>query len=140
MLSLAFFALRFRCDYRNLSPAAYHGDEFRRAGAFAPWPSGEGKEQVAKISEKAVLVTTAHRGVFFGYASKTDGAVINLRAARNCVYWPSEQKGFLGLANMGPVNGSRIGPAANIELRDITCVAECTDEAVKRWENAPWSR
>ncbi len=27
MLSLAFFALRFRCDYRNLSPAAYHGDE-----------------------------------------------------------------------------------------------------------------
>lgn len=95
---------------------------------------------MAKTSEKAVLVTTAHRGVFFGYASKTDGAVIVLRAARNCIYWPTQQKGFLGLANMGPVDGSRIGPAANIELRDITCVAEVTPEAVKKWEAAPWSR
>jgi hypothetical protein len=112
----------------------------RHQGRWGQGAKEEREIQVAKTSEKAVLVTTAHRGVFFGYASKTDGAVINLRAARNCVYWPSEQKGFLGLANMGPVNGSRIGPAADIELRDITCVAECTDEAVKRWENAPWSR
>jgi hypothetical protein len=95
---------------------------------------------LAKTSEKAVLVTTQHRGVFFGYTTKTDGETINLRAARNCVYWPSQQKGFLGLANMGPVDGSRIGPAANIALRDITCVAECTPEAVTKWETAPWSR
>lgn len=90
--------------------------------------------------ERAVLVTTTHRGVFFGYAKETDGATIKLRAARNCIYWPVENKGFLGLANMGPVNGAKVGPAADIELRDITCVAACTDEAVTRWEKAPWTR
>jgi hypothetical protein len=90
--------------------------------------------------ERAVLVTTAHRGVFFGYAKETGGATIKLRAARNCVYWPVGNKGFLGLASMGPVNGAKIGPSADIELRDITCVAECTEEATKAWEAAPWAR
>lgn len=91
-------------------------------------------------TERAVLVTTQHRGVFFGYATDTDGATIKLRAARNCIYWPANNKGFLGLANLGPVDGARIGPPANIEIRDITCVAECTPEAVERWENAPWGK
>lgn len=91
-----------------------------------------------KTKERAVLVTTAHRGVFFGYATATEGATIKLRAARNCIYWPSDNKGFLGLASDGPKNGAKIGPAADIELRDITCVAEVTDEAAKRWELAPW--
>jgi hypothetical protein len=90
--------------------------------------------------ERAVLVTTAHRGVFFGYAKETDGSTIKLRAARNCIYWPAANKGFLGLASVGPVNGAKIGPAADIELRDITCVAECTDAAVTAWEAAPWAR
>jgi len=31
--------------------------------------------------ERAVLVTTAHRGVFFGYATKTDGETIDLKRA-----------------------------------------------------------
>ena len=91
-----------------------------------------------EIKERAVLVTTAHRGVFFGYATKTDGATINLRRARNCLYWPAEQRGFLGLAQDGPKPGSRVGPAADIALRDITCVAEVTDAAAKAWEAAPW--
>ena len=90
--------------------------------------------------EKAVLVTTENRGVFFGYATETDGETIKLRRARNCIYWPANQKGFLGLAAQGPIDGARIGPAANIELRDITCVAECTPTAVEAWEKAPWSR
>ena len=88
--------------------------------------------------ERPVLVTTVHRGVFFGYATKTDGATISLRAARCCVYWPSENKGFMGLASHGPMQGARVGPAADIELRDITSVATCTPEAVKAWESAPW--
>lgn len=89
--------------------------------------------------ERPVLVTTAHRGVFFGYTEDTSGAIIKLRAARNCLYWPTEQKGFLGLASTGPVRGTRIGPAADLELRDITSVAACTPEAVIAWEKAPWS-
>lgn len=92
-----------------------------------------------KSAERAVLVTTAHRGVFFGYATETDGAIIKLRAARNCIYWPTGQKGFLGLAVKGPIQGSRIGPAADLELRDITSVAACTAEAAEAWEKAPWS-
>lgn len=90
--------------------------------------------------ERPVLVTTAHRGVFFGYATKTDGPIIKLCRARNCIYWPVANKGFLGLASMGPVDGAKIGPAADVELRDITCVAECSEEAVKAWEVAPWSK
>ena len=92
----------------------------------------------SKAAERAVLVTTSHRGVFFGYTTDTDGATIALRAARNCIYWPSDNKGFMGLAAMGPLKGARVGPAADIELRDITCVAEVQVEAVKAWEAAPW--
>ncbi len=90
--------------------------------------------------ERAVVVTTAHRGVFFGYATDTDGEVIHLRAARNCIYWPAENKGFIGLAAMGPVKGARVGPAADISLRAITSVVVCTKDAIKAWEAAPWSR
>ena len=91
-----------------------------------------------KKAERAVLVTTAHRGVFFGYATETSGSTINLRAARCCIYWPVGNKGFLGLASDGPMSGAKVGPAADIDLRDITCVAECTPAAVKAWEAAPW--
>jgi hypothetical protein len=92
-----------------------------------------------KKAELAVLVTTAHRGVFFGYATKTDGPTIALRAARNCLYWPAENKGFIGLAAVGPLSGSRVGPAADLELRDITAIVKCTPAAVEAWESAPWS-
>ena len=97
---------------------------------------------MAKVSvkERAVLVTTSHRGVFFGYAEKTDGAIITLRAARNCIYWSAAVKGFMGLASDGPNKACKIGPAADIKLRDITCVAECTPKAVAAWEEAPWAR
>ena len=91
-----------------------------------------------KTSERPVLVTTAHRGVFFGYATQTDGTTIKLARARNCLYWSADVKGFLGLAATGPSCSCRIGPAADIELRDVTCVAEVTPEAVERWEAHSW--
>jgi hypothetical protein len=93
-----------------------------------------------KPAERAVLVTTAYRGVFFGYATETDGAIIRLRAARNCLYWSSDVKGFMGLAATGPTKSCRIGPAVDIDLRDITSVVACTDAAAQAWEAAPWSR
>lgn len=89
--------------------------------------------------ERAVLVTTAHRGVFFGYATETDGDVIRLRAARLCIYWSKDLRGFMGLAASGPSSGCRIGPPADIALRNITAVVEVTPDAVKLWENAPWA-
>lgn len=91
-----------------------------------------------KEKERAVLVTTTHRGVFFGYATKTDGDVIHLKRARCAVYWPASNKGFMGLASEGPHKEARIGPPVDIELRNITSVAEVTEAAVKLWESAPW--
>ena len=88
--------------------------------------------------ERAVVVTTAHRGVFFGYATKTDGDTIALRRARLCVYWTPDLRGFMGLAASGPSSGCRIGPAADIELRAITSVVAVSPEAAVRWEAAPW--
>ena len=93
-----------------------------------------------KHAERYVLVTTEHRGVFAGYAYDTSGDVISLRAARNCIYWSADVKGFLGLASTGPSASCKIGPAADIELRKITAVAAVTPEAQAKWEAAPWAR
>lgn len=88
-------------------------------------------------TERPVLVTTEYRGVFFGYAADTSGDTITLKRARNCIYWPSENGGFLGLASEGPATGARIGSRVDqIELRKITAVAEVTPAAVKKWEAA----
>lgn len=89
--------------------------------------------------ERAVLVTTAHRGVFFGYATDVHGETIKLRAGRLCVYWSSELHGFMGLAAHGPSATCKVGPAADIELRNITAVVAVTPEAVAKWESAPWA-
>ena len=88
--------------------------------------------------EQAVVVTTAHRGVFFGYAMDVDGETINLKRARLCVYWTPDLRGFMGLAATGPSKGCRIGPAADITLRAITAVVAVSPEAVAKWESAPW--
>lgn len=89
--------------------------------------------------ERAVLVTTAHKGVFFGYARETSGDTIQLRDARLCVYWSSDLRGFMGLASQGPNSSCRIGPAADIELRAITSVVAVSPAAVEKWEKAPWN-
>ena len=86
---------------------------------------------------RAVLVTTANRGVFFGYAAKTDGATIKLQNARNCLYWSRQCGGFMGLAANGPVGDSRVGAKADIEIRNITSVTEVTEAAAKVWNDKP---
>jgi hypothetical protein len=88
-------------------------------------------------SERPVLVTTEFRGVFFGYATDTSGDTITLNRARNCIFWPSGNGGFGGLASEGPAKGSRIGARVDrIELRKITAVIEVSPAAVKAWEDA----
>jgi hypothetical protein len=88
--------------------------------------------------ERPVIVTTELRGVFFGYATDTDGETIHLKRARLCVYWSVDCKGFMGLAAHGPTAGCRIGPAADITLRKISAVLEVPVEAAAKWEGAPW--
>lgn len=93
---------------------------------------------------KPVLVTTAHRGVFFGYSDDPDALLAagqgTLKRARNCIYWPIENHGFMGLAADGPKKGARVGPAADIRLRDIVSVSDCTPTAVDAWEAELWAR
>lgn len=95
-----------------------------------------------KTEEIAVVVTTEHRGVFFGYIDPKDSKkdIIDLRAARNCIYWSHGVRGFMGLAATGPDKSSKVGPAADIEIRNITSVIKCTPEATTAWEAAPWSK
>jgi len=93
----------------------------------------------ADPAERAVIVTTSHRGIFFGYTTDTTGAIIKLRACRNCVYWSSDLRGFMGLASQGPNKNCKIGPAADFEVRDITGVVAVSPEAVAKWESAPWN-
>lgn len=97
----------------------------------------EGKPTAPELG-RPVLITTAHRGVFFGYTEKTDGETIALKRARLCIYWSSDLKGFMGLASQGPSSNCRVGQAADITLRNITAVVEVSPEAVARWEAAPW--
>lgn len=97
-------------------------------------------KKTAEVKERAVLVTTSHRGVFFGYALDTSGDTIRLERARNCVYWSTDVKGFLGLASTGPTKGCRIGPPAPaIELRCITSVTDVSAAAAAAWESQPWA-
>lgn len=88
---------------------------------------------------RPVLVTTVHRGVFFGYTADSGGETITLEKGRNCLYWSADCRGFMGLAANGPTASCRVGPTATITLRNITSVSEVSPEAVQHWESAPWS-
>ncbi len=86
-----------------------------------------------------LLVTTAHRGVFFGYGRKSDTATIELHNARMCVYWSSALRGVLGLAASGPNKDCKIGPKVpSIVLREVTSITEVSPEAAGNWEKAFW--
>ena len=89
--------------------------------------------------QQGVVVTTEHRGVFFGYLEDIDGNVATLTKARNCLYWSADVKGFMGLAVTGPSKFCKVGPAVpRITLQKVTSVVECEDVAVKAWEASPW--
>ncbi len=86
-----------------------------------------------------VMVTTEHRGVFFGYEESRKGSVITLSRARMCVSWEGGLKGVLGLAATGPSQHCRVGPAVErLELLGVTAVSSVTKDAIKRWEKEPW--
>lgn len=88
---------------------------------------------------KAVLVTTEFRGVFFGIV-KNDKKVpteITLTKAKNCIYWSSDVRGFLGLASHGPSSGCKIGATINeITLYKVTSVTPISEEATEKWLKA----
>jgi hypothetical protein len=93
-----------------------------------------------KNKQQPLVVTTAHRGVFFGYGEATDAETITLTSARMCVYWTTDLHGVLGLATRGPAAGCKVGPAVErITLRDVTAVIECSESAAAEWSKEIWS-
>ena len=85
---------------------------------------------------RPVIVTTLHRGVFFGYADDTKCDAIQLKRARMAIYWGTT-RGLLELAETGPTPKSRISARADLEVRSVTSVIEVAPAAVERWEAAP---
>ncbi len=95
----------------------------------------------AKGKKRAVVVTTEHRGVFFGYLNGGDptAKVVVLDDAQMCVYWAADVNGVLGLAATGPSKSCRITPAVpSITLQAVTAVMDATDAAAKAWKDRPW--
>lgn len=92
-----------------------------------------------KTKKQPLLVTTAHKGVFFGYGVKTDTKTIVLTNARMCIYWSTDMKGVHGLAVNGPSRSCKIGFAIpELTIQDVTSIAACTPEAAEAWEKQPW--
>lgn len=88
-----------------------------------------------KSTERPVIVTTEHRGVFFGYADDTSGTTIHLKRARMAIRFGTD-RGFMQLAETGPTSQSKISARADIDVRKITAVVECSETATKAWEEA----
>ena len=94
---------------------------------------------MATSKKVPVVVTTAHKGVFFGYGVPSDAQTIKITDARMGIYWGTSVRGVLGLAATGPDQSCRIGPAVPaMTLRDVTAVIEATPEAAKAWGAGFW--
>lgn len=93
-----------------------------------------------KKSSIPVLITTAHRGVFFGYMDPAQRKEphVDLTKTRNCLYWSASVGGFLGLASTGPNKECRIGARVDgvFTARDVTSITDCSPAAVTAWEAA----
>jgi hypothetical protein len=100
-------------------------------------PPQELKIKGDPMKDKAVLVTTEFRGVFFGYV-KSDKDLpdeITLTKVRNCIYWDSSIGGFLGLASVGPNDKCKIGvEVPELRLFKVTSVSPVSEKAEKKWQ------
>jgi len=91
---------------------------------------------MAKAKDRPVIVCTEHRGVFFGYATDTEGTEVKLRSARMAISFGTT-RGVMELAETGPTARSKISARADIDVRKVTSVFEVTPAAVDKWESAP---
>ena len=85
---------------------------------------------------KAVLVTTAHRGVFAGLIDADQdlrATDMPLKQARMAIKFGTS-RGVMQLAESGPTEQSKISAVADIPmLHDITAIFAITDEAWAKW-------
>lgn len=93
------------------------------------------------MNKKPVVITTEHRGVFFGYVEDDSNSPseITLSNCRMCVYWSVETKGVLGLASNGPKEGCKITHSVpQMKAYKVTAILDCTPEAAEAWEKSLW--
>ena len=88
-----------------------------------------------KPPDRPVIVCTAHRGVFFGYANDTSGDAVFLTRARMAIRFGTT-RGIMELAETGPTSISKISARADIEVRKVTAVFEVSADATAAWEDA----
>lgn len=88
---------------------------------------------------KAILVTTRHRGVFYGEVPEDQdmsATTMALKNSRCAIRW-NTTRGVAELAEDGPNKDSKIGATADLEaLHDITAVWAVTDKAREAWTAA----
>lgn len=91
--------------------------------------------------QQAVVVTTEHRGVFFGFlAGDRSGKTLSITDAQMCVYWSEDVQGVLGLASHGPDSRCKVSrPVTRITLQGVTAVMDAAPGAVTAWQDRPWS-
>ena len=83
-------------------------------------------------SMKSVIVTTKHRGVFFGNVADPSPAQteLTLEDAVMVIYWGTT-KGLGQLAATGPTEKSRLSAVVpKWHLRGVTSILECSGVAV----------
>lgn len=91
-----------------------------------------------------VLITTDKdkRGVFFGYINPDDISKDEIQAeqVQMCVYWSADVRGVLGLAANGPSKTCKVtAPVLRGNIKGVTLICECSEDAVKAWKKMPWS-
>lgn len=89
--------------------------------------------------KKPVIITTSHRGVFFGdlEVGTEENRTVTLTGARNAIFWATT-RGFVELAQVGPNPKSKVGSVApRIVLHDVTSVTDCTEAAAAAWRAFP---
>ena len=88
---------------------------------------------------KAILITTQHRGVFFGRVPEDqdlNARTMALKGARCAIYWGTT-KGVAELASDGPNSKSRVGAAVDLDaIHEITAVWAVSAKAADRWDSA----
>lgn len=88
---------------------------------------------------KHVLITTAHRGVWYAQVSKnadlTTETLTDLKNCRMAIYWGTT-RGLHELCETGPTKASKISVVADIPvLHKVTAVLSVTDKAAEAWNS-----
>lgn len=89
--------------------------------------------------ETPIVVTTAHRGAFFGYGVPSGNKTIRVTKSRMIVYWGADCRSIVGLAANGPSKSCKVSPAVPaITLQDVTSVIECSPEVAEKFQKENW--